>query len=162
MTGLSFCAAKVTATSDPHISRLAPQRSLAHKRRYSIELTSSSGRAFPDEDSEDTCGAGGALFPCRGVCARCRRDPASSPEKHPDRSWGRLEVIFRWQGWTSQTQGNPRVALISTVPESRGEVGPVVHARSSQSDSEGLRRGVCRTSALVGRSAGFALETAAN
>ena len=36
--------------------------------------------------------------------------------------------------------------------------GPVVHARSSQSDSDG----VCRASVFVGRSAGFALEFTVN
>ena len=100
MTSFPLCTGKVTATSDPHIFRLSiHQQSMnstqEKKRDRTLELTSSSGRAFPAE--EDTSGAaGGALSPCRGACTTrcCRRDPAKIAEKHPERSGGRLEVMF--------------------------------------------------------------------
>lgn len=44
-----------------------------------LELTKSSGRIFPGDDSENTSDAGGVLFPCRGACTTrcCQRDPAT-------------------------------------------------------------------------------------
>ena len=100
--------------------------------------TSSPERVLPGEGS---IGAIVGLSPRSGVswCPRCRRDPAKSPEKHPDHSWERFEDIS--QGFT----------VLMVISRTKRNLGHLI------STGEGRSR-VARLSRLRGRRTFFRLR----